>query len=118
MSTIILLEDDQILNDLYTLSLVRAGYHVVQGVNSRDIVELAREHQPVLIVTDLIMPDYDGMEGIFRLRKVCQAPLIAISSNPAFLKMAESLVAGTLRKPFSGDELRLLVEQVLDARPA
>lgn len=118
MSTIILLEDDQLLNDLYTLSLVRAGYQVVQGVNSRDIVALAEEHQPVLIVTDLMMPDHEGMEGIFRLRKVCQAPVIAISSNPQFLKMAEPLVDATLRKPFSGDELRLLVEHVLDAPPA
>lgn len=42
MSTIILLEDDQLLNDLYSLSLVQAGYKVAQGANSRDIVELAR----------------------------------------------------------------------------
>lgn len=61
----------------------------------QDIVALAEEHQPALIVTDLIMPDHEGMEGIFRLRKVCQAPVIATSSNPQFLKMAEPLVAAT-----------------------
>lgn len=73
--------------------------------------------QPVRIVTDLIMPDYEGMEGIFRLGKVCQAPIIAISVKPAFLTMAEPLVNATLRKPFSGDELRLLVDHLLGAPP-
>ncbi len=114
MSTIILLEDEPLLRELYSLQLRRAGHHVVSAGNSRAIVDLAHEHQPDLVISDLIMPDYEGMEGIFRLRKVCGAPVIAISANPVFLKMASSVVSATLLKPFSGDELMLTVERVLN----
>ena len=74
---------------------------------------LYKKYQPVLIITDLMMPDYEGMEGIFRLRQFSDIPVIAMSVNIKFLKMSEDLVTRTLAKPFSADFLLENVWQVL-----
>lgn len=113
MSTIILLEDDSFLCELYCLHLSQYGHHVVAAANSATIAAMLEEHRPELIITDLIMPDHEGMEAIFHIRKLYPAPIIAISSNPVFLRMAEPVVNATLLKPFSGDELTLQVARVL-----
>ena len=116
MATIILLEDDGLLNERYTLHLRQAGHTVVPALNSKDVVQLAADNDPDLIITDLIMPDYEGMEGIFKIRKVCAVPIVAISANATFLKMASPLVQATLLKPVSGDELRITAEHVMSGR--
>ena len=113
MSTIILLEDDEQLRELYSLHLGRQGHTVIAAGNSAKIGELLYRHQPALIVTDLMMPDHEGMEAIFKIRDLFPVPVIAMSSNPAFLKMAAPLAEATLLKPFSGDELMVQVERLL-----
>lgn len=118
MSVIILLEDDPWLGELYQLHLTRAGHTVILAVNSKDIVALVQRHRPALVITDLLMPEHEGMEAIFLLLRKTAAesatlPLIAISSNPVFLEMVETLVTATLLKPFPGETLVDLVQQVL-----
>ncbi len=113
MSTIILLEDDPFLRELYSLHLSQAGYTMVSAASGRNIVALLAQHAPALVITDLIMPDHEGMEAIFQIRDHAEVPIIAISVNPDFLRMAAPLVDATLVKPFSGDELTLQVERVL-----
>jgi DNA-binding response OmpR family regulator len=113
MATILLLEDDALLNEHYTLHLRGAGHTVIPAHNSKDVVQLAADNDPDLIITDLIMPDHEGLEGIFKIRRVCEVPIMAISVNATFLKMAASLVQATLLKPVSGDELRITAEHVL-----
>jgi DNA-binding response OmpR family regulator len=116
MATIILLEDDPLLNEHYALHLRNAGHQVVPAPNSKDVVQLTAGHRPDLIITDLIMPDHEGLEGIFKLRRICDVPIIAVSVNATFLKMAAPLVQATLLKPVSGDELRITVEHVLSGK--
>lgn len=116
MATIILLEDDPLLNEHYSLHLRDAGHTVVTAINSKDVVQMAADNDPDLIITDLIMPDHEGMEGIFKIRRVCQVPIVAISVNATFLKMAASLVQATLLKPVSGDELRIMAEHVISGK--
>lgn len=124
MSVIILLEDDPWLGELYQLHLTRAGHTVILATNSKGILALVQAHRPALVITDLLMPQHEGMEAIFLLlqqtaAEVAALPLIAISSNPVFLEMAETLVAATLLKPFPGETLVELVQQVLQpAAPA
>jgi DNA-binding response OmpR family regulator len=111
--TIILLEDDELVASLFKTVLEHAGYTVVCASNSKDLTRLYQQHQPQLLITDLIMPDHEGIEGIFHLKEIANIPIIAISVNTTFLKMAEGLVTRTLAKPFSGEFLLQNVEQVL-----
>ncbi len=110
---IILLEDDEFISELFKVTLEHNGFEVICAPNSKDILTLYHKHNPVLVITDLMMPDHEGMEGIFRLRKISDIPVIAISVNTKFLKMSEDLVTVTLAKPFSADFLLENIRQVL-----
>ncbi len=112
-ATIILLEDDDLVSDLYRVALEVHGFYVVCASNSKDIVKLVQQWHPVLVITDLMMPEHEGMEGIFNLSAVSDVPVIAMSSNPAWLKLAENLVTLTLRKPMCVEFLLQNVWQVL-----
>jgi two-component system, OmpR family, response regulator VanR len=115
--TIIFLEDDEFLRELYSLHLLQQGYEVIQAGNSNDIVKLIEQHKPALLITDLVMPEYEGTEAIFLVIEKFNIPIIAISSYAVFLPMVESVVTTTLLKPFSGDYLVQQVERIL-GKPA
>ncbi len=111
--TIIILEDDEPLRNFYCLSLEERGYQMIPANNSAHILELIESYRPVLIITDLVMPDHEGMEGIFTIIAHHKIPIIAISAYERYLKMAKILVAKALLKPISAAELIETVENVL-----
>lgn len=112
-ATIILLEDDDLARDLYKTALECENFQVICAHNSRNLVQLYQTWQPRLIITDLMMPDYEGMEGIFRIQQITDTPIIAISSNTGYLLLAQDLVSGVLAKPFALEELIALVKKIL-----
>ncbi len=58
MSTILIIEDDQIIRELYCVLLEE--HIIVEAENSNDALNLATKHQPDLIITDLCIPDSRG----------------------------------------------------------
>lgn len=119
MDTILLLEDDQPLREYYSLSLTQAHYRVVEADNSKDIIPLIEQHNPGLVITDLVMPDHDGLEGIFRMIGKYRIPVIVISAYPDFVQLSKPLVAATYVKPLSASELISAADKILDpARPS
>lgn len=111
--TIILMEDDQHLREFCSLILEQEGFQVVQAENSRHIMELIAEHRPALIITDLIMPDYEGIEAIFKILGSYQLPIIAMSVNELYLSMVKSEVDATLSKPIDAQTLVATVLEIL-----
>ena len=111
--TILLLEDDQPLREYYSLTLKQAGYQVVEADSSKDIVALIEENSPALVITDLVMPDHDGLEGIFKLIGKYRIPVIVISAYPDFIQLSKPLVAASYVKPLSATELVAAVEKLL-----
>ena len=112
-NTILLLEDDQPLREYYSLSLKANNYEVIQAENSEQIIELIEKHQPALIVTDLVMPDHDGLEGIFKLIGKYQIPVMVISAYPEFIQLSRPVVAATYLKPLSAEEFIRAVASLL-----
>jgi DNA-binding NtrC family response regulator len=108
-TTIILMEDDEDLRKLFSLSLEASGYTVIEQSNSRGISQLIEKHHPALIITDMVMPDYEGMEGIFKIVDQFEIPIIAISGHAAYLEVAEPIVTSCLSKPITP---ALLVQEV------
>jgi two-component system alkaline phosphatase synthesis response regulator PhoP len=72
LPTILLIDDEQDLLVAWALLLELEGFHVVTSYDARKGVELAHRLQPSLIITDLMMPEMDGVE-------VC----IALKNDPA-----------------------------------
>lgn len=112
--TIVLLDDDELLRDLLQAGLEAAGYTVVAAADSADLPQLLEDHHADLLISDLVMPDHEGVEGIFEVRQQFDIPIIAISSYEQYLRVVESIVALTMKKPFTATQLVQQVRRLLD----
>jgi DNA-binding response OmpR family regulator len=121
MANILLIDDDAALRGLLAEALRRGGHAVLQAEDGRQGVELFDVAPVDLIVTDLIMPEREGIEIIVQLhRDHPELPIIAISgglaNSPVYLQLAVKLGARrALAKPFSPSELLRAVDDVLRA---
>lgn len=68
MPTILLIDDNEDFRQTLTELLERAGYDVVEAADGRKGIELFRAKPTDLVVTDIIMPEQDGLEVITVLR--------------------------------------------------
>jgi DNA-binding NtrC family response regulator len=119
MADILIIDDDDRLRRLLTRILNGAGHTVREAENGRlGIAEFQRQ-QPALVISDIVMPDIEGIETILTLRRDApDMPIIAISggSDPLYLQAAAKLGASAaLEKPFAADDMLDLVAGLLAA---
>jgi DNA-binding response OmpR family regulator len=118
ISSIVIIDDDcQILAFMRQI-LEAAGYGVRQATDGREGLRMIQQSPADLVITDVLMPEQDGLEVTMALHRRLQAvKIIAVSGgNPEFdyLDVAHAFGADrTLRKPFTADELLEAVRQVL-----
>ena len=111
MAHILLIEDDELLRPLLARCLESAGHVVTQAATGRAGVRAFQAELADLVVTDIVMPDQEGIATIMMLhRDHPEVPLIALSGggvNPSlYLDLAKKLGAScTLAKPFTPDDL-------------
>lgn len=121
MARILLVDDDPDIREVLRDHLESAGHSVVEAQNGRVGMVMLGENPYDLVITDVFMPDGDGLEFINELHaKAGELPVIAISgggSHDFGLEMLSvSSVLGAkaiLAKPFNSDVLLRTVEQVL-----
>jgi len=120
-ANILVIDDDAIVRRTLQEILESEGFQVTSAENGRQGIAAFDRRRPDLVITDIIMPDQEGIETIIHLRKVWpQGPIIAISGggrigNVDFLQMAERIGADAiLSKPFEPEELLALVTRCLD----
>lgn len=120
MNSILLVDDDEQFRSMLAESLRLAGFSVDEASDGREglrsYAQLARD----LIITDLIMPEKEGLETIQEFRRnYPDARIIAISGGCRngpydYLKVAKALGARkVLAKPFARDEILEAITQVL-----
>ena len=122
MSTSILVaEDDESVRDVIRRSLEQAGYSVCEAANGEEAIRALDAVPFDLVITDILMPERDGLETILYLRRSSpRTKVIAISgaANDLFLTDAAGLgAARVLTKPFKPDELLSLVAETLASAP-
>jgi DNA-binding NtrC family response regulator len=118
MARILVIDDDADMRALLEQMLTPAGHEVVLAVDGREGVEKYRSRPADLVITDLFMPNQEGLETIVELRRRFQdAVIIAMSGRTAgisLLSVAERLGAvAILEKPFSSNQLLNAVEKAL-----
>lgn len=120
MIKILVIEDDNSFRNVLVTMLERAGYEVMQAENGTQALKYCEAQKPDLVLTDIIMPDKEGLETIQELLGICpNLKIIAMSGGGRFgpnsyLPLAEKLGAKkTLQKPFMRDELLSSIEEVL-----
>jgi DNA-binding response OmpR family regulator len=119
---ILLIEDEPAFLDLLGTFLRTQGYQVEAAVDGQTAVRCLLTKRFDLILTDLCMPRYDGLELLAHLRKTrCSVPVVAmsggaVSSKVGLLRAARLLGARvTLHKPFGLRELEAAIAGVLEA---
>ncbi len=119
MSKILVVDDEQDIVDLITLHLGKEGHEAIAVYNGLQVVPWALEHEPDLIVLDIMMPGLNGVQVFKRLRMNPQTRTIPVVMLTARAQMADK-IAGLelgaddyLTKPFSPRELMLRISAVL-----
>jgi len=100
--------------------LTASGNQATLAINGRAGVAAYRREPFELVVTDIFMPEQDGIETIEQIRKTTRTlPILAISGSyrgAEYLRAASALGANaTLEKPFTADQLIDAVDQLLEA---
>ncbi len=120
MARILVIDDEYELRSMLRRMLEHAGHEVSEAVNGAAGIEIYERDAPDLIITDIIMPEKEGVETIIALRRANPAlPIIAISGGGRldatdFLSMAKKLGARrTLTKPFLREQLLEAVGECL-----
>jgi DNA-binding NtrC family response regulator len=123
MPSVLIVADDHQLRPLLKLVLVRAEYEVWDTDNAVEAARIYRDHRTDVVVTDLLMPERDGLELILDLRNMDRnVRVVALSGGGAvdadcYLYIARLFGARrTLTKPFSADEFLEAVRQLLEVR--
>jgi len=119
MARILVIDDDEIVRAALSGVLNARGHEVTDTASGETAVRLHREQPFKLIITDILMPDFDGIEVIRRFRQVDPGvKIVAISGGgwadpDQFLSMAERLGAvATFSKPFDWEALVVALEQL------
>ncbi|WP_298726481.1 response regulator [uncultured Ferrovibrio sp.] len=119
MTEILLVDDDVNVRRALSLQLQDAGYDVREAPNGQVALAMLRQQLSDVILTDIYMPDGDGLELISQLRTFTQTPVIAMSGGGVYdnplkmLPVAEVLGAcRVLQKPFTQETL---IEAIGDA---
>jgi DNA-binding response OmpR family regulator len=118
MAGILVIDDDAQLRRLLGRVLKGAGYTVHEAKSGREGIDLFGRTHPALVITDLVMPDKEGIETIRELRQTAPTvPILAISgsdNHPIYLHAATRLGATeALDKPFGNEELLAIVTRLL-----
>ena len=120
MARIIVIDDDRKLREVICRALERAGYNVIEAADGRAGIRLYREQGGDLVVTDIFMPERDGLETIRLLRRESpELKIVAISGGDGAgrIDLQEEArlfgAARTLGKPFEPGELVKVVRDLL-----
>ncbi|MDI3503486.1 MAG: hypothetical protein PWP64_422 [Candidatus Cloacimonadota bacterium] len=121
MAKILVIEDEQSFRNVLVKMLSKAGYDVRQAGDGNQALEVCAKFMPDLVLTDIIMPDKEGLETIQELLDINpELKIVAMSGGGKFgpdsyLPLAEKLGAkATLQKPFMREELINTIKAVLE----
>ena len=120
MPGILLVEDDKELREMLKISLLRNNYTVLEAENGKDAIVHFKPLLTDLVVTDLIMPEEDGLKVVIKLKELKPSiKIIAISGGGkvgpgSYLNLAKALGADAIySKPFSINDLVVKIEELL-----
>lgn len=115
---IVLAEDNSTLSLLLKFRLEKEGYKLLIAADGKQAVELIEEHDPELILTDIMMPFISGLEVISHVRNKLnkQTPIIVFSAAGQEEMVLKAFNLGAndfMGKPFSPNELVIRVKRLL-----
>ena len=105
----LVVDDEEAIAEAVRARLESEGYRVVVALDGPEAIEAHREHQPDLVVLDLMLPGMDGLEVCKQIQRDRWTPVLMLTARDAVEDRVSGLDAGAddyLTKPFSLAELR------------
>jgi two-component system response regulator PilR (NtrC family) len=118
MSNILIVDDEQSYRQLLSLVFEADGHAVTTATNGREAVEMVRDDPPDIVISDVKMPDMDGIEMLRAVRET--SPDLGVVLMTAFASVETAREAFKLgaddfvTKPFDVEELKLIVKKTLE----
>lgn len=116
MSTILIVEDEFAISQVLKVYLEKVGYQIVQCYNGSEALPMFHEHQPHLVLLDIMLPDKNGWMILKEIRQQSSCPVIMLTA----LGEVDDRLAGFdqgaddyITKPFVADEMVARVKAVL-----
>lgn len=119
MASILAVDDSASMRQMVTFALKNAGYEVVEAVDGQDALQAAKSNKVNLVITDVNMPNMDGISLIKELRTLPDykfTPILMLTTESAPHKKQEGKEAGAtgwIVKPFDPDQLLTTINKVL-----
>jgi DNA-binding response OmpR family regulator len=113
---ILVVDDDPKIVSLVKTYLEREGFRVITSADGEDALHAFRDHQPGLIVLDVMLPELDGLALMRIVRESSNVPIVMLSARGQVADRVYGIHEGAddyLTKPFSPAELVVRVKAVL-----
>ncbi|MCP4547640.1 MAG: response regulator [bacterium] len=118
-TTILVVEDDPAIRRILEYQLLKAGYEVLTAGDGVTGLNSVKEHQPDLVLLDVMLPRMDGHEVCRRIREdyqIAQTPIIMLTARSAVKDRVAGLAQGAndyLMKPYDQEEMLVRVKNTL-----
>ncbi len=120
MEEILVIDDEKKMHRILQLSLEGIGCQVLTAGSGLEGVELARDHLPSLVITDMKMPGMSGMEVLEEMKKIDdQIPVIIMTAYGTVQTAVDAMKAGAydyILKPFDISEMEVITQKALEYR--
>ncbi len=118
MSKVLVVDDKQIMRDSVGGTLQRAGYQVVSAADGPTALAALGRHRPQAVLTDLKMPEMDGLDLLARIRAVDdQVPVVIMTAYGTVGEAVQAMKMGAfdfIQKPFEGDQLVVTLKRAVE----
>jgi CheY-like chemotaxis protein len=109
-------DDEADIRQYFRRLLPRLGHDVVgEAANGRELVELCRREHPDLVITDIMMPEMDGIEAASEIAKSENIPIIIVSSHDPPEDKGHATIVAFLVKPISIHDLQAAISKAQHA---
>jgi PAS domain S-box-containing protein len=116
---ILLIDDEESIRRLLSISLGHKGYQVITAEDGEKGIELFRRERPVIVLTDIKMPDIDGLEVLRQVKELDpEAQVIVITGHGDMESAIEALkleASDFLNKPIRDEALMIAIKRAQEA---
>ncbi|MCD8081182.1 MAG: response regulator [Bacteroides sp.] len=119
--TILVVEDNEELQE-FLKNILSDGYNVLQARNGKEGLKQAIQRIPDIVISDVMMPEMDGLEMVRRIKdnpSICHIPIVLLTAKSALDDRIHALEQGIddyITKPFSASYLKTRIQGLLKQR--
>jgi len=115
MNKLLVVDDDPHIREVLRFALEKAGFQIVEAKDGQHALAQFNQHQPTLVILDIMMPEFDGMEVCRQLRQQSNVPIIFLTAKDDEIDRIVGIEIGGddyLTKPFSPREVVARVKAI------